>query len=322
MFTQDWHPNLYDLPAHLKRMLAMERKYGTTFDTFEPSREIREALPLWHHVGANTGTRQLIINHRESAFEGCTECTFEDHFPGAQCECDDCENDKDAGCRNPHACAVAVRDHLGELLPKWDPRAPNIAVRINAQDEEENSPLVFRPPPSITHIAEGLRVFTKNVTVEEIPQPATLVLPGETRRRVVLNGTCLRTGQANAQASAGIWYEEGDPQNKSLKLPETFEQTISSGEFAAALYAVQTAPLQIELDMEFERKTVIDAVSKMDTYEDHGWIGVKDSALLRALAVSLREREAETTLKQVDEPTVGTAGAAQLAIEACGSIRI
>ncbi|KAJ7266226.1 hypothetical protein C8J57DRAFT_1040482, partial [Mycena rebaudengoi] len=256
MFTQDWHPNLYDLPAHLKRMLAMERKYGTTFDTFEPSREIREALPLWHHVGANTGTRQLNnkpqgkclrrvhgVHIIREGIQIMDKLYSEDHFPGAQCECDDCENDKDAGCRNPHACAVAVRDRLGELLPKWDPRAPNIAMRINAQDEEENSPLVFHPPPSITHIAKGLRVFTKNVTVEEIPQPATLVVPGETRRRVVLNGTCLRTGQANAQAGAGIWYEEGDPKNKSLKLPETFEQTISSGEYAAALYAVQTAPL-------------------------------------------------------------------------------
>jgi hypothetical protein len=37
-------------------MLTIKRKYGTNFDTHEPTREIRERLPLWHHFGENTNT--------------------------------------------------------------------------------------------------------------------------------------------------------------------------------------------------------------------------------------------------------------------------
>ncbi|KAJ7272328.1 hypothetical protein C8J57DRAFT_975062, partial [Mycena rebaudengoi] len=112
---------------------------------------------------------------------------------------------------------------------------------------------------------------------------------------------------------SGVWYGEGNHRNKSLRLPENFDQTISSAEIVAALYAVQTTPLQMVLRMEFEHRTVVEAVNKINTLEDSGWIGCNDVGPLRALAASLRAREAETTLKAVDEPTVGTVVARQLA---------
>jgi hypothetical protein len=123
MLTQGWHPTLYKLPAHLKKMLTIKRKYGTNFDTHEPTREIRERLPLWHHFGENANTRQLNnkpqgkclrrvhkVHKIGEGFRVMDKLYSNDHSPNAQCECADCTEDFEAGCRNPHACAVAVRE--------------------------------------------------------------------------------------------------------------------------------------------------------------------------------------------------------------------
>ncbi|KAJ7254831.1 hypothetical protein C8J57DRAFT_1656907 [Mycena rebaudengoi] len=220
---------------------------------------------------------------------------------------------------NPHACAVAVHERLNELLPKWDPRAPSLGRERREQDDEEGAPVLFNPPPPITHISEGLRIFTKTVPNAnpnanvEADIFEVLVEPGELSRNATLSGACIRGSQTDAQAGSGIWYGEQDPKNRSSRLPISVEQTISAAEIAAALYAVQTTPFGTPLNLELGRKTVVDAVGKIESFEDIGWIGVRDSALLKALAASLRARTAETTFSTPAEPTIGTAGVTQLA---------
>ncbi|KAJ7253881.1 hypothetical protein C8J57DRAFT_971791, partial [Mycena rebaudengoi] len=167
----------------------------------------------------------------------------EEHSPNAWCECTDCVDDKDMGCRDPHACAIAVSGRLGELLPKWDPRAPTPG-RGAQQQPADDAPVIFKPPPQISHISEGLRVLTKLnrvVAGDAAPLVVQVNLEGMSRE-VVVSGACIGIGQADTQAGSGVWYGEGNHRNKSLRLPENFDQTISSAEIVAALYAVQTTP--------------------------------------------------------------------------------
>ncbi|KAJ7180856.1 hypothetical protein C8R46DRAFT_885735, partial [Mycena filopes] len=59
MFLQHWSPLRKKLPPHLKNMINTARKYGVIFDTPNPTKEIREALPLWHPFGEDPNKRQL-----------------------------------------------------------------------------------------------------------------------------------------------------------------------------------------------------------------------------------------------------------------------
>ncbi|KAJ7643413.1 hypothetical protein DFH06DRAFT_999143, partial [Mycena polygramma] len=65
MFIQRYSPilrkppkNKKQLPRALREMISVANKYGVTFDTLNPSEELRKLLPLWHHFGEDQSKTQ------------------------------------------------------------------------------------------------------------------------------------------------------------------------------------------------------------------------------------------------------------------------
>jgi len=58
MFLQDFAPKMSDLPTRHKDMINVVRKYGLRFDTFDPLKEIKEQLPLFHHFAEDKAASQ------------------------------------------------------------------------------------------------------------------------------------------------------------------------------------------------------------------------------------------------------------------------
>ncbi|KAJ7821842.1 ribonuclease H-like protein, partial [Mycena leptocephala] len=126
-------------------------------------------------------------------------------------------------------------------------------------------------------------------------------------------GATTRGGQENAAAGAGYWIDEDDPGNSSIKLPAAIEQTRPNAEIVAAMMAVQTTPVDIELRLENPRGSVLNAMTKnLTKWEDRGWIGVPNRSPLRALAAGLRQRTGKTTLA-ITKTSPGNTAAAALA---------
>ncbi|KAJ6552658.1 hypothetical protein DFH09DRAFT_925035 [Mycena vulgaris] len=229
MFLQRWSPVRHKLPPHLKDMVNMARKYGTQFDTPNPSRELWGLLPLWHHFGEDPNKRQLnnksqckCLRGRHNAHTVGDATTImarldrDDHAPTRDCICPDCESDRtNKGCLNPHSCALATQKRVTELLPKWNPTTPN-AHREFSREEDSEMSTTFQDVAQITNLADEFRVFTKAQQDEgyiaEIapyaahPYDPVTLYPG---------AVCKKGGEADAVTGAGIYMADGDTGNRS-----------------------------------------------------------------------------------------------------------
>ncbi|KAJ6463823.1 hypothetical protein C8R47DRAFT_992337, partial [Mycena vitilis] len=117
-------------------MVNVAIKYGVLFHTLNPSREIREALPLFHHFGEDRSKRRinnsaackcLRAKHRASTQGDGVKISERlddpEHIPDKGCTCNECVGDRAIlGCKNPHGCAKTAKLKLDSLLPEWDPR--------------------------------------------------------------------------------------------------------------------------------------------------------------------------------------------------------
>ncbi|KAJ7195933.1 hypothetical protein GGX14DRAFT_309745, partial [Mycena pura] len=116
-------------------MIKCLNKYGISFATVNPSTEILEQMPLWHHPGEDNDKRQgnngraarcLRANHATLTIGDGLNVTrrLQDplHSGQAACVCAMCEEDQDdRGCIDPHACAAKVASRLKQIHPRWVP---------------------------------------------------------------------------------------------------------------------------------------------------------------------------------------------------------
>ncbi|KAJ6517021.1 hypothetical protein DFH09DRAFT_940617 [Mycena vulgaris] len=307
IFLQNWSPKLNKLLFFLRDVLKCAKKYGMEFDTLNPSLELCMLLPLFHHHGENPVKRQidnsaackcLRKNHKvPTVSEGMAIMSRLDsplHVPDAKCNCSPCIDDQlENRCKNPHRCATTVRDRLNQILPKWDPRLPDIPEE--APDKELDGIVTFSPPQKIDRLTDGMHIFTKSPsTADEIeanPPPALLVVLGREVVKATISGFSTRTGLADAQGGGGIWFSNGNPANAAIKLLPYVSQSKANAEILAALYCVQSVPRDVDLEIAAKSSTITNAMNRnLGKWEDSGWIGVADRAHIQALAASLRAR--------------------------------
>ncbi|KAJ7923120.1 ribonuclease H-like protein [Mycena leptocephala] len=193
-----------------------------------------------------------------------------------------------------------AKTRLDRLLPHYDPRLIIDDDADDPDDPEEGTEAseerIFRNPKRLNNLTDGFRIFTN------------CKLPA-----ISFAGATTRGGEENAAAGAGYWIDEDDPGNSSIKLPAAIEQTRPNAEIVAAMVAVQTTPVDIELRLENPRGSVLNAMIKnLTKWEDRGWIGVPNRSPLRALAAGLRQRTGKTTLA-ITKTSPGNPAAAALA---------
>ncbi|OSC98483.1 hypothetical protein PYCCODRAFT_1375096, partial [Trametes coccinea BRFM310] len=131
-FMQTWKVSrriATGLPADLRRMLKVAEKHEVRLFAPKPSAAVRNALPIWYHVGTKPGRyvansiagKCLRENHNvktvaQAAQAARMEATDDDQHSGAStCRCRRCEWDRAHGCENPSRCVAAARKALQRL---------------------------------------------------------------------------------------------------------------------------------------------------------------------------------------------------------------
>jgi ribonuclease HI len=106
-------------------------------------------------------------------------------------------------------------------------------------------------------------------------------------------------GKMNAQCGSGIWFGPDNRNNQAIRIPGA-TQSNQVGEIAAIIAAVNaTAPYQ-PLKIVTDSKYVIDGLTThLHTWEDDGWIGIKNAPLFKKAVHLLRHRWAKTTFQWV-----------------------
>ncbi|KAI9060721.1 hypothetical protein FKP32DRAFT_1551844, partial [Trametes sanguinea] len=165
-------------------MLTAARKYNVRLDVSKPSSVLKEALPIWSHVGLPMRGNHfnapaavcLRTRHGVQSVGTCVAVARRidvlgmAHTPRADCDCTSCHSDREElGCANPHKCAVAASQFLARLAPKWAPATndaeDNLSLtksrkRKNAEARTTHDVLLF--DPSLTTdapLSEAVRVF-------------------------------------------------------------------------------------------------------------------------------------------------------------------
>jgi len=114
-----------------------------------------------------------------------------------------------------------------------------------------------------------------------------------------MDGACMNNGKKNAQCRSGVWFSQDDPRNRALWIPGD-AQSNQVGEIAAVIAALETVPPYQPLKIMMDSKYMIEALTThLETWENDGWIGIKNARLFRKAAHLIRYRSARMTLKWV-----------------------
>ncbi|KAJ7064247.1 hypothetical protein C8F01DRAFT_984498, partial [Mycena amicta] len=270
MFLQTWHASQKEWPSRHRGMLKAARKYGVEMDVVQPSRELQCKLPLWHHFAKKDGVRQLNnlptsrclrkVHKVTTVGDGMRvleRMTDEEHEPDAECWCQKCTDNRNAGCDNPHACTTAVERRLSQIQAKWDPRTlpklPEISDDEDPLPDDEEKKLLFKPPPSAPSLSEGFRVLTK---VQERPethrrkgtrQRGTARESNATEVVASICGVMKTPYRKATRAGAGIYYDGGDERNQGVRIPEKWSQNKQVAEAIATILVIREVPTNADL---------------------------------------------------------------------------
>ncbi|KAF8868992.1 RnaseH-domain-containing protein [Infundibulicybe gibba] len=117
---------------------------------------------------------------------------------------------------------------------------------------------------------------------------------------IYTDGSCINNGDENAQAGSGVWYAPEDARNRAHRLPKTIQQSNNAGEAAAVLIAVQNKDENTNLLIKTDSLLILEGLTKnLQSWEDRGWIGTANQALMRATASVLRSRKGQTLFQKV-----------------------
>ena len=332
VFLQSWDAptrgaRLNLLNDSISRMLQVARKYHTHLAAIRLSPQLRTQLPAWyhplttHHPMTTAPAKCLLRRHNitlvidllNTADRIHTPRPERPHQPTPTCECLDCDRDRHEGCTNPHQCANEALIRICLIEPKMNPLTPasqhgNFSLTphrkaANIIAKENNNQILF--DPSITcknNLAECFRNFTNPDQISNLPAARNYSRRFNIRYQTITvytDGACFNNGKLNARCGSGIWFAPDDPHNAATRLPGS-QQSNQAGEIAAIIQAVSTTPAFRPLLIISDSKYAINGLTThLNTWEDIGWIGIKNANLFKMAAFLLKKRTATTHFKWV-----------------------
>ena len=109
----------------------------------------------------------------------------------------------------------------------------------------------------------------------------------------------MNNGKLNARCGSGIWFTQNDPRNRAIRVPGS-AQSNQIGEIAAIIAALEIIPPYQPVRICTDSKYVIEGLTThLGSWEDDGWIGIKNAEHFRKTAHLMRHRSARTTLQWV-----------------------
>ncbi|KAN0115797.1 Ribonuclease H-like domain containing protein, partial [Russula decolorans] len=235
------------------------------------------------------------------------------HLPIPVCACRDCALDRLEGCLNPHQCAQEALTRIHLIGPKMNPLSPGLLhgnfsltpgqKATNTAAKETNAKILF--DPSVTcknNLAECFRIFTNANKISNLPATRNYIRRFNIQYRevpVCTDEACHNNRKLNACCGSGIWFAPNDPSNSATRIPGR-HQSNQIGKVTAIIQAVSATPpfhpLKIFSDLKY---TIAGLTKHLNTWEDIGWIGIKNAAFFKRAAYLLKSRTATTHFKWV-----------------------
>ena len=331
-FLQCWNPPMKGSRANklnddIRRMLKAARDHGTNLAVVKIPLHLRNELPAWYHLDDESTsitrrtTKCLIEKHKILSVIDLVNASARvrdphrmiAHRPSSYCYCRDCSQDREKGCYTPHDCALEALSKLQKISPKLNPVGPENPQDLlsltptrkayNQRADPSSDGILF--DPSLTcgdRLADCFRIFTDPSL--SLPSPALRLPPrGRTPscQKVTLytDGACMNNGKRNAMCSGGVWAGHGNPLNTAIRVPG-HAQSNQVGEIAAIIVAASLVPLSQPLEIISDSKYAIEGLTKhLQSWENQGWIGVKNAPFFKRAAYLLRRRTAPTIFKWV-----------------------
>ena len=331
-FLQTWDApsrgtRLNLLNNSITRMLQAARKYNVNLAAIRISPQLRGQLPAWYHPMAKPRpivTRPAKCLLRRHAITKVTDLIMisnrirtpnpvQPHLTTPACPCPACERDRLEGCPNPHQCAQEALTRIQLIEPKMNPLSPEFThgnfsltptrKEANTIARNNNDEILF--DPSITcknSLAECFRIFTNPNKISKLSASRNFTRQINLRHRgvtIYTDGACYNNGKLNARCGSGIWYAPNDPRNESIRIPGP-HQSNQAGEIAAVIQAADVTPPFQPLTIISDSKYVIKGLTEnLSTWEDIGWIGIKNTDLFKRAAYLLKRRTAPTYFKWI-----------------------
>ncbi|KAL1657835.1 hypothetical protein GGF50DRAFT_68392 [Schizophyllum commune] len=309
--------NKQSLPRVSRRTMKTIEKHKARFDPINPSKDIKERMPLWHHIFIplskkpvyNSAHGKCMRTHHGIRTVGEAIAMMRNvldrprHATRPTCGCEGCEEMRELGCNNPNGCAHAAKTLLDKLPAKWDPRIDFRASRNLTADEairnktakEENRAVIFDPGvDEETTMQECYRIFglannqdpveLTGETLTEAPYKRIFVIE-ESYFASELDQTC---EDDVAQVGVGIWAGENDTMNKSTRIAR---KTKGSGVITGMLEAIRSARQDENLEIVINNRLIARALTDdLKKFEDDGWLDFPNRRIMMTLVAKLRRR--------------------------------
>jgi ribonuclease HI len=349
-FLQSWNaptkgPRFTLLNNDTVRMLRVAKKHKTNLAPIRMSPDLRTRLPAWYHACAETKpittvpAKCLLSKHTISTVADLisvsarlrTPRPFLPHIPNPLCPCTDCDRDRSNGCRNPHACAEEAISRIHLIAPKMNPLEigdyhDNLSLtpsRKERNDVARRTDGLIRFDPSITNkkdLTECFRIFTDPDRISNLPARRYHTRGINHQHQgitIYTDGASMNNGKLDARCGGGVWVGPNNERNTSIRVPGT-QQSNQVGEIAAIIVATASIPRFWPLTIISDSKYAIDGLTvHLQTWENDGWIGIKNANLFKKAAHILRSRITTTDFKWVKghDGTLGNEESDRLAKE-------
>ena len=331
-FLQTWNApvqgsRVKKLNNDIIRMLKTARKYKANLAAIRVSFDLQSQLPVWYHLASisrpitDVASRCLLYNHGNKTVGDMLRTSARLHTPNASpwhlalpgCPCSDCQHDRSLGCSDPHHCASEALLRIHNIFPKLNPLRlgdphDNLSLTrrrkaLNRRERERKGEILF--DPSITckdSLAECFRIFTDPSRLTKLPAQRFYTVGVRTTARtltVYTDGACFNNGKHNARCGSGVYFGPNDVRNCAFRPPGDL-QSNQAAELIAIYKAVSTVPKFIPLRIVTDSLYAINGLTQhLSTWEDNGWIGIKNASLFRLTASVLKQRTAPTTFQWI-----------------------
>ncbi|KAF8912564.1 hypothetical protein CPB85DRAFT_1192624, partial [Mucidula mucida] len=247
VFLQSWKTSTTKLPEDVKRMFQVAKKYNVTLDGLALSRDILPEMPIWYHIKSE-GTRGLFnrgaqikclkLKHKVRTVGDAEQLALQTggnrHTHRRKCACAACKEARDLGCEHPHKCFDKAKGLLKSLPEKWNPllnKPEDEPERLYEEDEERT---LFKSCLTTTgSLGDAFRIFADGDECPRTFAPDT-TYPEEEEIIAYTDGLAINCGTKEAAAGAGVYFEEGDERNVSLRIPNEVGTTNQAAELIAA----------------------------------------------------------------------------------------
>lgn len=162
----------------------------------------------------------------------------------------------------------------------------------------EGEPFLFDPSMTSTDdLSAGFRVFY------DIPERPSYPARRPARQRAVVHAETTHAyisaatseqGSRDARAAGAVELRPGRARGR--RVPAILPQTTLAAEATALILAIEGTPSDAPLHVHTMSKRLTEGMNKnLRTWEDQGWIGIRDKMILRSAAYKMRHRAAPTT---------------------------